>query len=357
MLIRRSEAQAGRRRLAETYQGLSGSGADRRSFLKQAGLGGAGLAALGALPPRLAQAQTRGRGEDRTVAAPAHQECLHPLLGRLHRHRRGAERRLDRAGAGLRIAPSTSAPTAPRAPRSASWCMASRRLKYPMKLVGGEWQRHLLGPGDRRDRRTSCWRSASSSAPEAVFWLGSAKFTNEAAYLFRKFGAFWGTNNTDHQARICHSTTVAGVANTFGYGAQTNSFNDIRNSKAMMVMGGNPAEAHPIAMQHLLRGQGAEPVHFFVVDPRFTRTAAHATDYVRIRPGTDIPVIWGMLWHIFQNGWEDKEYIAQRVYGMDEIRARGDEVDAAGGRAGDRRAGRAAASAWRRSSPRRSRRP
>ena len=55
--------------------------------------------------------------------------------------------------------------------------------------------------------------------------------TNEGSYLFRKLGAFWGTNNTDHQARICHSTTVTGVANTWGYGAMTNSYNDIRNAK------------------------------------------------------------------------------------------------------------------------------
>jgi formate dehydrogenase major subunit len=127
-------------------------------------------------------------------------------------------------------------------------------------------------------------------------------------------------NNTDHQARICHSTTVAGVANTWGYGAQTNSYNDIRNAKTMIIMGGNPAESHPIATQHILAGRELNRANLFVVDPRFTRTAAHATDYVRIRPGTDIPVIWGMLWHIFENGWEDREFIHQRVYGMDEIR-------------------------------------
>ena len=72
-------------------------------------------------------------------------------------------------------------------------------------------------------------------------------------------------------------------------------------------------------MQHILRAKenGAKMI---VVDPRFTRTAAHADHFVRIRPGTDVAIIWGMLWHIFENGWEDKEYIAQRVYGMDEIR-------------------------------------
>ena len=154
-----------------------------------------------------------------------------------------------------------------------------------------------------------------------MFWLGSAKFSNEGSYLYRKLAAFWGTNTVDHQARICHSTTVAGVANTWGYGAMTNSYNDIRNSKTIVIMGGNPAEAHPVSLQHVLTGKELNRANMVVIDPRFTRTAAHATDFVRLRPGTDIPVLWGMLWHIFENGWEDKEFIAQRVYGMDEIRA------------------------------------
>ena len=153
--------------------------------------------------------------------------------------------------------------------------------------------------------------------------------------------AFWGTNTVDHQARICHSTTVAGVANTWGYGAMTNSYNDIHNSKAIIIIGGNPAEAHPVSLQHVLRGKEMNRAHLFVVDPRFTRTAAHATEYVRLRPGTDIPLIWGMLWHIFQNGREDKEFIKQRVYGMDEIRAEVAKWTPRGGRAGHRRAGRA----------------
>jgi formate dehydrogenase major subunit len=173
------------------------------------------------------------------------------------------------------------------------------------------------------------------------FWLGSAKFTNEGAYLFRKFAAFWGTNNSDHQARICHSTTVTGVANTWGYGAMTNSYNDIRNAKTIMVMGGNPAEAHPVSLQHILEGKELNRANMIVVDPRMTRTAAHATEYVRVRPGTHIPTIYGMIWHIFENGWEDKEFIAQRVYGFDDVRKEV-EVDAGRGRARHRRARRAA---------------
>jgi formate dehydrogenase major subunit len=153
-----------------------------------------------------------------------------------------------------------------------------------------------------------------------VYWLGSAKFNNEQAYLYRKFAAMWGTNNVDHQARICHSTTVAGVANTWGYGAMTNSYNDMHNCKTMFFIGSNAAEAHPVAMQHILRGKenGAK---FIVADPRYTRTAAHSDQHLRLRPGTDVPLIYGLLWHIFENDWQDDEYIRQRVWGMDEVRA------------------------------------
>ncbi|HAZ88886.1 MAG TPA: formate dehydrogenase, partial [Marinobacter adhaerens] len=122
------------------------------------------------------------------------------------------------------------------------------------------------------------------------------------------------------QARICHSTTVAGVANTWGYGAMTNSYNDIHNSKAIFIIGGNPAEAHPVSLLHVLKAKEENNAPLIVCDPRFTRTAAHADEFVRFRPGSDVALVWGILWHIFENGWEDKEFIRTRVWGMDEIR-------------------------------------
>ncbi len=194
-----------------------------------------------------------------------------------------------------------------------------RRLKYPTKLVNGKWvkiswEQAINEVGDK------ILQNREQSGPDSVYWLGSAKFNNEQSYLFRKLAAVWGTNNVDHQARICHSTTVAGVANTWGYGAMTNSYNDIHNSKAILMIGANPAEAHPVALQHIFKGKEENNAPLIVIDPRFTRTAAHADHFLRIRPGTDVPVVWGMLWHIFENGWEDKEFIRQRVYGMDEVR-------------------------------------
>ena len=95
-------------------------------------------------------------------------------------------------------------------------------------------------------------------------------------------------------------------------------------------------------MQHLLAGKEINRANMIVIDPRFTRTAAHATEYVRFRPGTDIPLIWGMLWHIFQNGWEDKEFIAPARLRHGRGPQGGREVDARGGRARHRRARRAA---------------
>jgi formate dehydrogenase major subunit len=196
--------------------------------------------------------------------------------------------------------------------------LGARRLRYPMKLVDGQWTR--ISWDQALDEISARFLEIrKTSGPDSIFWCGSSKASNEGSYLQRKFAAFWGSNNCDHQARICHSTTVAGVANTWGYGAMTNSYNDMHNCKAMLFVGSNAAQAHPVAMQHILRGKENGAI-MIVVDPRFTRTATHSDQYIRIRPGTDVAFIWGMLWHVFENGWEDKEYVRQRVYGMDEVR-------------------------------------
>ena len=192
------------------------------------------------------------------------------------------------------------------------------RLKYPMKLVDGKYQR-IGWDQALKEISEKLLAIRKQHGPDAVYWIGSSKHGNEQSYLLRKFVSFFGSNNCDHQARICHSTTVAGVANTWGYGAMTNSYNDMQNSKCAMYIGSNAAEAHPVSMLHMLHAKetGAKMI---VVDPRFTRTAAKAQQFVRIRSGSDIAFIHGLLWHIFENGWEDKKYINDRVYGMDKVR-------------------------------------
>ncbi|HEY1436170.1 MAG TPA: formate dehydrogenase subunit alpha [Casimicrobiaceae bacterium] len=197
----------------------------------------------------------------------------------------------------------------------------SHRLKSPMKLVNGKWQKMSWDDAIKEvgDKLLAIRNDKEKGGPDAVFWIGSSKHSNEQSYLLRKFVSFWGTNNCDHQARICHSTTVAGVANTWGYGAMTNSYNDMQNSKCALYIGSNAAEAHPVSMLHMLHAKETG-CRMIVVDPRFTRTAAKADYYVRIRSGTDIAFLFGMLYHIFKNGWEDKQYIHDRVYGMDKVK-------------------------------------
>src|SRR5687767_1064623 len=187
-----------------------------------------------------------------------------------------------------------------------------------MKLVNGKYER-ISWDTALNEISARMQELRKASGPDSVYWVGSSKHNNEQSYLLRKFVSLWGSNNCDHQARICHSTTVAGVANTWGYGAMTNSYNDMQNSKAALYIGSNAAEAHPVAMLHILHAK-ERGCKMIVADPRFTRTAAKADDYVRIRSGTDVAFLFGVLYHIFQNGWEDKKYIEDRVYGMDKVR-------------------------------------
>jgi formate dehydrogenase major subunit len=99
----------------------------------------------------------------------------------------------------------------------------------------------------------------------------------------------------------------------------TNSYNDMRNAKSAIYLGSNAAEAHPVSLVHMLHAK-ENGCKMIVVDPRFTRTAAKADQYVRLRSGTDIAFIYGVMFHIFKNGWEDKKYLDDRVYGMDKVR-------------------------------------
>jgi formate dehydrogenase major subunit len=194
----------------------------------------------------------------------------------------------------------------------------SHRLKSPMKLEGGKWKKVSWDQAyDEISKKMLEIRKANG--PDSLFVVGSSKHNNEQSELLCKWVRLWGTNNTDHQARICHSTTVAGLGQTWGYGAMTNSYNDEQNSKCLVFLGSNAAEAHPVSMLHTIhaRENGAKVI---VIDPRFTRTAAKADMYVRHRSGSDVAMLFGILYHIFKNGWEDKEYLRQRVYGMDQVK-------------------------------------
>ena len=317
MLIKRTDREARRGSLAAAFAAQAGGSVDRRTFLRRSGIAAGSLAALGSVSlSSVRKAQAAGP----TPGAPVDIRkniCTHCSVGCTVM----AE---VQNGVWVGQEPGWQSPInrgshCAKGAATRELVHGDRRLRYPLKLVNGQWTR-ISWDQAINEIGDKLMEIRQKSGPESVYWLGSAKFTNEGSYLNRKFAAFWGTNNSDHQARICHSTTVAGVANTWGYGAMTNSYNDIRNAKTMLFIGSNAAEAHPVAVQHILEGKETNRANMIVMDPRMTRTAAHATEYVRFRSGTDIPLVWGMLWHVFKNGWEDKEFIRQRVYGMDDIR-------------------------------------
>ena len=315
MLRKKTNRVARRPQRTGILSDIASSTVDRRAFLRGSGLAIGGLAAISATGGAVTQASAQ------TAAATAVETvksiCTHCSVGCTV---------IAEVSNGVWIgqepgwdSPFNLGAHCAKGAAVREHAHGERRLKYPMKKEGGAWKRiswetaiDEIGDGMMKIR--------DESGPDSVYWLGSAKHSNEQAYLFRKFAGYWGTNNVDHQARICHSTTVAGVANTWGYGAMTNSYNDIHNSKAIFIIGGNPAEAHPVSLLHLLKAKEQNNAPLIVCDPRFTRTAAHADEYVRFRPGSDVALVWGILWHIFENSWEDKEFIRTRVWGMDQIR-------------------------------------
>ncbi|MEE2698957.1 MAG: formate dehydrogenase subunit alpha [Pseudomonadota bacterium] len=315
MLTKTSDGVANGPRLKKALAGVIGGSMDRRAFLKRSGVTAGGAALASVMPLGMVkQAKAAAAKEMKKIKSV----CTHCAVGCT------VVAEVDN-GVWVGQEPGFDSPInlGAHCAKGASvreHAHNDRRLRYPMKLSGGKWVK-LSWDQAINEIGDKMLEIRKTSGPDSVYWLGSAKFSNEQSYLFRKFYAFWGSNNGDHQARICHSTTVAGVANTWGYGAMTNSFNDMHNSRAIFMIGSNAAEAHPVAVQHILKAKEQNNAAVIVCDPRFTRTAAHADEFVQFRPGTDVALIWGILWHIFENGWEDKAYIKQRVWGMDKVRA------------------------------------
>jgi len=159
-----------------------------------------------------------------------------------------------------------------------------------------------------------------SYKPEEFGLLASAKASNEDNYVMQKFArTVLKTNNIDHCARLCHSPTVSALSEVFGSGAMTNSILDLQESKCIFVIGSNTFEQHPLIGRRLVlaRKKGAKVIY---ADPRRTPTARQADLYLPIYSGTDVVLLNGLMHHIIENAWENREFIMRRTKGFESLK-------------------------------------
>jgi formate dehydrogenase alpha subunit len=155
--------------------------------------------------------------------------------------------------------------------------------------------------------------------PDSIGILGSAKCTNEDNFALMKFArTVIGTNNVDHCARLCHSSTVGGLAAAFGSGAMTNSIDEIRDARVIFVIGSNTTEQHPMIGMHMLdaKDRGA---YLIVADPRRTQIAQFSHLHLRHKSGTDVALLNAMMHEIITEGLVDIPFIRQRTENFDEF--------------------------------------
>lgn len=158
---------------------------------------------------------------------------------------------------------------------------------------------------------------------DSIGILASAKCLNEENYLMNKYARqVVGTNSVDHCARLCHSSTVAGLAISYGSGAMSNSMDDVsQDAQAFLVIGSNTTEQHPVFGTMIRRAVSQRGAKLVVADPRRIELTDFATLHLRHRPGTDVALINGLMYLILQNGGEDRAFIEARTEGFDDFRA------------------------------------
>ncbi|MBJ8887925.1 formate dehydrogenase-N subunit alpha [Citrobacter sp. FDAARGOS_156] len=139
--------------------------------------------------------------------------------------------------------------------------------------------------------------------------LCSSAASNETGILDGKFARGLGMVAIDCQARLCHGPTVAALAPTFGRGAMTNNWVDIKNANVVLIMGGNAAEAHPVGFKWVVEAQTKNDATVVVVDPRFNRSAAVADLYAPIRAGSDTAFLLGVIRYLLENNQVQHDYV------------------------------------------------
>ena len=155
---------------------------------------------------------------------------------------------------------------------------------------------------------------------KALAGFGSAKGSNEEAYLFQKLvRSGFGSNNVDHCTRLCHASSVAALLETIGSGAVTASFNEARNSDVIIVIGAHPTSNHPVAAT-FLKNAAQRGAKLIVIDPRGSSLARHASHFLQFKPGRDVALLNAMMHVIVAEGLYDEQYVQAHTEGFEQLR-------------------------------------
>ncbi|MCT8974739.1 formate dehydrogenase subunit alpha [Microbaculum marinisediminis] len=155
--------------------------------------------------------------------------------------------------------------------------------------------------------------------PSALAGFGSAKCSNEEAYLFQKLVRVgFGTNNVDHCTRLCHASSVAALMEAIGTGAVTAPFNAAADAEVIIVIGANPTENHPVAATFIKNAAKAGK-RLYVMDPRRQMLSRHATRHLQFKPGADVALLNAMIHTIIEENLYDRQYVAARTHGFEEL--------------------------------------
>lgn len=156
---------------------------------------------------------------------------------------------------------------------------------------------------------------------DSIGYIASSKCSNEENFLFQKLArAVMGTNNVDNCSRYCQSPATAGLLRTVGMGGDSGTIRDIEASDLVITIGANPAESHPVLATRVKRAHKLHGQKLIVVDLRENELAERADLFVHPKPSTDLIWISAVTKYIFDQGWEDKEFLNTRVNGLDQFK-------------------------------------
>lgn len=155
----------------------------------------------------------------------------------------------------------------------------------------------------------------------ALAGFGSAKGSNEEAYLFQKLVRIgFGVNNVDHCTRLCHASSVAALLEGIGSGAVSNQVSDVLHAEVALIIGANPTVNHPVAAT-VMKNAAANGVQLIVADPRRSQLAAHAKIVMQMKPDSDVALLNAMMHVIIEENLTDEEFIRTRTKDFSQLRA------------------------------------